>query len=336
MSYKMLVEIVSIQATASTVSAIPPPIPTFPALIMAAISIVSKEWLFRVTRTVGERINSQVVIANAWHHRSDAYSSILALFSIGLAMVGLLAADAAAGILVAGMICMTGAEILGESVKQLTDTTDEKLVRAVTNIAANYQDVEHVHRVRARQVGSSSVIDVSVSIPERISSVSEVRAIEERLRKRILQEDGVLDVDVRALTPNANTIMNSQRLEFEAENSSFDSDFCKTATLTTSEEGPMISKAEIEALVRQEILEHHPEISSVVGVRVHYQDVMTMPINVDVDICLHDYNSQERTMANVSKIAIDVRKTLESTVHIQKANIFLDLNQITGSTAFIR
>ena len=78
-------------------------LPTWLALIMAALSITSKEWLYRITRTVGEELNSQVVIANAWHHRSDAYSSILALGSIFLAMTvpGMAAADAAAGLLVA-------------------------------------------------------------------------------------------------------------------------------------------------------------------------------------------------------------------------------------------
>jgi hypothetical protein len=57
------------------------------ALVVAGISIVSKEWLFRVTKAVGDKLNSPVVIANAWHHRSDAYSSILALLSIAWAMV---------------------------------------------------------------------------------------------------------------------------------------------------------------------------------------------------------------------------------------------------------
>merc|ERR1711933_172543 len=104
-------------------------IPTWPALVMAAASILSKEWLYRITRKVGEQLNSQVVIANAWHHRSDAYSSLLALISIGLAMFipGFLAADLFAGILVAGMIAMTAAEIMGESVKQHTDAVTETL-----------------------------------------------------------------------------------------------------------------------------------------------------------------------------------------------------------------
>ena len=70
-------------ASSSTTISAPGPL----ALVVAGISILSKEWLFRVTKIVGEKLNSPVVIANAWHHRSDAYSSILALLSIAWAMV---------------------------------------------------------------------------------------------------------------------------------------------------------------------------------------------------------------------------------------------------------
>jgi hypothetical protein len=72
---------------ASSTSALAAAAPGPLALVVAGISIVSKEWLFRVTKAVGEKLNSPVVIANAWHHRSDAYSSILALLSIAWAMV---------------------------------------------------------------------------------------------------------------------------------------------------------------------------------------------------------------------------------------------------------
>jgi cation diffusion facilitator family transporter len=150
---KRLIESIALQRSTAG-SALAPQVPKLPALLMAAISIFSKEWLFRITRTVGESLNSQVIIANAWHHRSDVYSSILATVCIGLAICvpAFVAADAAAGLLVAGMICMTGANILGESVKQLTDTMDQKLVQKVTNIVTNSKDVASVNRVRARQV----------------------------------------------------------------------------------------------------------------------------------------------------------------------------------------
>ena len=63
-------------------------------------------------------MNSQILVANAWHHRSDAFSSILSLLSIAVAIAvpGFLVADSAAGILVAGMICITGMEIRFETV----------------------------------------------------------------------------------------------------------------------------------------------------------------------------------------------------------------------------
>ena len=70
-----------------------------------------------MTKRVGEALNSQILVANAWHHRSDAFSSILSLLSIAVAIAvpGLLVADSAAGILVAGMICITGMETMFET-----------------------------------------------------------------------------------------------------------------------------------------------------------------------------------------------------------------------------
>lgn len=174
---------------------------------MAFLSIVSKEWLFRITRTVGEELNSQVVIANAWHHRSDAYSSILAMGSIGLAMSipGMAFADAAAGLLVAGMICMTGAEIMGEAVKQLTDANDKEIVERVkTLILGSSDDVVDVKRVRARWMGSTAIVDVSITTSDNMSA-SANRAVEEKIRYKILDEEsGVIDAEVHA-TSNAIT-----------------------------------------------------------------------------------------------------------------------------------
>merc|ERR1711957_235478 len=53
------------------------------ALVVAFLSVISKEWLFRITKKVGEELNSPIIIANVKHHRSDAFSSILAMGSIG-------------------------------------------------------------------------------------------------------------------------------------------------------------------------------------------------------------------------------------------------------------
>lgn len=296
-SNRKLLEILALQKSGGLAAAAVT-IPGFPALFMAGLSVVSKEWLFRVTASVGERLNSQVVIANAWHHRSDAYSSILALVSIGLAMYvpGLIAADAAAGLFVAGMICMTGAEIMGESIKQLTDTSHDELVQKVTALAHQSADVESVVRVRARQIGSSATVDLSVSMPED-RSASAARAIEARLKQQILLEKGVVDVEVRATSPGVACPL------LEATNAS------------------PASAAQVEANVRDEILEQHPEVKSVEGVTVHYED--TLKVNVDVDIRINP----DTTIARAGSVAEGLRNTLESSSQINAASIFLDLNE---------
>ena len=283
-------------------------LPKWPALLMAGLSIVSKEWLFRVTRRVGEELNSQVIIANAWHHRSDAYSSVLALISIGLAMTvpGFLAADPAAGILVAGMIAMTGAEILGESVKQLTDATtatDEELLDNVKLRASDDADVRRVTRVRARQVGSSALVDVAVDVPPELSA-SAMRAIEERIRVRIVAEVfGVLDVEVKATGE--------------------DVVFCPLLTaIEDSDTEHHISATEVEFAARQ-ILKDDPAVWFVRGVTVHYQD--TVRVRVDANICV----DPDISVAEAIVVAAKLKKNLEKSNEIDQASIYLDLNRET-------
>mmetsp|Transcript_12144 Transcript_12144/g.21611 ORF Transcript_12144/g.21611 Transcript_12144/m.21611 type:complete len:629 (+) Transcript_12144:100-1986(+) len=304
-SYKKFLRVINVQRSAGIAAAAElVQIPTWPALVMAGMSIASKEWLYRITRRVGEEVNSQVVIANAWHHRSDAYSSVLALISIGLAMAvpGFLAADPAAGILVAGMIAMTGAEIMGESVKQLTDAvTDEKLVRNVEMVASNDADIKGVTRVRARQVGSSALVDVEVEVPPDLSA-SCMRAIEERIRVRIVSEvEGVLDVEVKASVE--------------------DEVFCPLLTaIEDLDVEHHISATEVEEGAR-ELLDAHPDVRSVKGVTVHYQD--TVLVRVDANICV-DPNA---TVSQANTLAATLRKNLEESDGIDQANIFLDLNE---------
>jgi len=190
MANKQLMEVLQTTAASSAAAtAVPVQLPGPLALVMAGLSIFSKEWLFRITKQVGERLRSPVVIANAWHHRSDAYSSILALFSIAFAMFGFPAADAAAGILVAGMICMTGGEILVESVKQLSDSADSDLQAEIVEILNELDDddVIAITSVRARQMGSAASVDVTVEIPSVLSTTAS-SAVEERIRQRLLGE----------------------------------------------------------------------------------------------------------------------------------------------------
>lgn len=208
MANKELIQVLTTQHKNNAAAVAALKIPKPPALLMAGISILSKEWLFQITNKVGQKLNSQIVIANAWHHRSDAYSSVLALVSIGLAMYipGLLALDAAAGLLVAGMIGMTGGEILVDSINQLSDSTNTYIQQQVDDIIQNYTanngDIINVDKIRARSVGgASAVVDVSITISSDILSTSATRVVEENIKRRILDELGnsVVDVIVRAV-----------------------------------------------------------------------------------------------------------------------------------------
>lgn len=279
-------------------------LPTPPALLMAFISIVSKEWLYRITKKVGDEINSQVVIANAWHHRTDAYSSILALLSIALAMwvPGMGAADSFAGLLVAGMICMTGVDILGESVNQLTDTAvDPQLETRVGNLAREHEDVLKVNNIKARQVGSKAFMDIGVEIPPDFSSTA-IRAVEESIRRRVLQEPSVMDAVVRA-TSKVEDVVVCPLLD------------AKSETMITI---PTVT--EVEQHIRMVLAEKHQDVQ-VDRVAVHYQNVTS--VHVDVNMNCRGENS----LSNVQRTADAVRDTIRaSRDYIDQAHIFLDLN----------
>lgn len=188
-SNQQLLQILSNPAvrSASSVAEASIPVPGLLALFMAGLSILSKEWLFRLTREVGQRLNSPVVLANAWHHRSDAYSSVLALGSIAFAMSGFPAADAAAGILVAVMIGTTGGDILVESVQQLSDSANEELQTRIASLLKrlNDDDVTGITSIRARTAGSAANVDVVVETSPDLSTTA-TRAVEERVRQYLI------------------------------------------------------------------------------------------------------------------------------------------------------
>lgn len=281
-------------------------LPTPPALLMAFISIVSKEWLYRITKKVGDDLNSQVVIANAWHHRTDAYSSILALLSIALAMwvPGMGAADSFAGLLVAGMICMTGADILGESLNQLTDTAvDPQLETRVGDIAREHEDVMSVNNIKARQVGSKAFMDIDVEIPPDFSSTA-IRAVEERIRRRVLQENSVMGAVVRATSKVEDVVV---------------------CPLLEAKNGTGISVptvTEVEHHIRTVIAENHGDVL-VDRVAVHYQNATS--VHVDVNMQCGGGND---SLSSVRQTADAVRDTIRaSRDDIDMAHIFLDLNE---------
>lgn len=138
--------------------------PSLIALIAAAVSIVSKELLYRYTKHVGEKINSQAVIANGWHHRSDAFSSIGTLIGIGGAIVlgeRWTILDPIASVIVSVFIFKVAFEILTPAFNELMEVSlkPEEIERIKQVIDSNESILDY-HHLRTRRIGIKVAIEV--------------------------------------------------------------------------------------------------------------------------------------------------------------------------------
>ncbi|HEX22777.1 MAG TPA: cation transporter [Chromatiales bacterium] len=173
------------------------PHPGWLALSVAAISIVAKEAIYHYTMRVANRLNSQLLRANAWHSRSDAISSVVVVIGITGAMNGLPWLDAVAAIAVGAMVGKIGAELAWHSAQELIDRAMEP--ERVTKIRAailSVNGVEALHMLRTRRMANDGLVDVHILVDPK-SSVSEGHLISERVRQAVMEKvDGITEVMV--------------------------------------------------------------------------------------------------------------------------------------------
>ncbi|GMF66704.1 unnamed protein product [Phytophthora fragariaefolia] len=142
------------------------------ALGIAALSVAAKEALYRTTMSIGRRVHSSVLIANAWHHRSDAVTSVVAMSGIGLSLAGFPLFDPLAGIAVGGIILKMGAEMGWDATKELCDAklpdaTVRNLEKAVDEVVGNSNgEVLSVRQVRSRLVGRHIHVDLTLVVDD--------------------------------------------------------------------------------------------------------------------------------------------------------------------------
>lgn len=172
-------------------------IPASFTLIIAAISILSNEGLYHATRAVAQKIRSPLLEANAWHHRSDAVSSIVVLIGIGATYIGYPLLDAIAAIIVALMIGKIGLDLSRQSVQELVDTALEpEMVEQIKNTILDIDDVRELHLLRSRRMGHNALVDVHIQVSPKLS-VSEGHHISESVEKALMEKfDEVNDVTV--------------------------------------------------------------------------------------------------------------------------------------------
>ena len=134
------------------------------ALIMAVVSIVTKEAMYWYTRGVAKKINSSAVMADAWHHRSDALSSIGSFIGILGARMGFLVLDSVASIVITIFIVKAGVDIFIETVKELTDEAcDENTVNKIYELIEKENGVMRIDDVKTRKFGNRIYVDIEIS-----------------------------------------------------------------------------------------------------------------------------------------------------------------------------
>ncbi|XP_027151433.1 metal tolerance protein 2 [Coffea eugenioides] len=157
------------------------------ALNMTIVSIAVKEGLYCITKRAGERANSRLMKANAWHHRADAVSSVVALIGVGGSILGVRFLDPLAGLVVSGMILKTGLETGYESVLELVDAAiPSQLMEPYRNAILQVEGVKGCNHLRGRRAGSFLYLDVNVEV-DPFSSVSAAHDVGENVRRKIQQ-----------------------------------------------------------------------------------------------------------------------------------------------------
>ncbi|MCP5417632.1 MAG: cation transporter [Chromatiaceae bacterium] len=172
-------------------------LPGFLALSAAVLSVLVKEGLYHYTVAVARKLRSSLLRANAWHHRSDAVSSVVVVVGVIGSMAGLGYLDAIASVVVAVMIAKIGWELGWQSIHELVDRgLEQEEVEIIRNKIMAVDGVRAMHDLRTRRMGGNAFVDVDVLVDPAIS-VSEGHRIGEEVLMRLNSEiDEVTDVKI--------------------------------------------------------------------------------------------------------------------------------------------
>ncbi len=166
-------------------------------LWMAVASILINEGLFWYTRWAARKVNSDLLRANAWHHRSDAISSVIVVIGIAATLLGYPLADAIAAIGVALMILYIAGDLGWSSMQELVDQgLDEEKIERIRQVILAVSGVESIHMLRTRRAAGKAYVDVHVLVSPWLS-VSEGHRIGDAVAERLLEGiEEVTDVTV--------------------------------------------------------------------------------------------------------------------------------------------
>lgn len=148
----------------------PTGMPPWWAILVAGGSFAVKEALFRVTVAAGQAEESLAALANAWHHRSDAFSSLAVVVGIALARFGWGWGDPMAAIAVSVFIGWMGVSFSFQAGRQLVDTSvDPQTVLRIKKVAEDTSGVKAAHNIRARTMGNRIVVDLHIEVDAKLT-----------------------------------------------------------------------------------------------------------------------------------------------------------------------
>lgn len=171
--------------------------PGWPTIAIAALSIIVKEVSFQHTIRVGKKINSPLIIANAWHSRTDAISSVVVLVGLVLSVFGYPWFDEVVAMVVAIFIGKIGWDFLWNSIKEILETSlPNEMIEQINAEILNVDGVKSTHNLRTRKVGERVILDVNIEVSP-LLTVSEGHEIASWVSKNLINKfDDIVDVTV--------------------------------------------------------------------------------------------------------------------------------------------
>ena len=204
----------AIEAVNRIINQTSPRIPDTYVLVVAFITLIINQWLYRYLLKLSIKIRSELLKSNALHHQSDVYTSIVVLLSVAASIAGYPLIDSIGAIIIALMIIHMGGGIIFRAFRELVDTAvdDEKLEK-IKSIIGDTEGVKDLHQVRTRTIASDIFIDVHVLVDSHLS-VSEGHFIGEQVEKNLIDQlHDVRDVVVHIDPENDETVLPNRPLE---------------------------------------------------------------------------------------------------------------------------
>lgn len=155
------------------------------ALIAAVVSIIVKEWMYQITRSTAKKINSGALMADAWHHRSDALSSIGAFIGILGARMGIMVLDSVASVVICIFIAKAAYDVFMDAVNKMVDKScDTELIAEMKKVISAESGVVAIDDIRTRLFGSKIYVDIEISADGNLS-LNEAHTIAEHVHDSI-------------------------------------------------------------------------------------------------------------------------------------------------------